>query len=59
MELKDSQYRGGLKMLQGVESALQQAISGVRKKEEQATLRRRIEEVEALLKKAKRELRLA
>jgi ppGpp synthetase/RelA/SpoT-type nucleotidyltranferase len=59
MELKDSQYQSGLKMLNGVEMALQQAISGVRKHEEHGTLRRRIEEVETLLRKVKRELRMA
>jgi BMFP domain-containing protein YqiC len=58
MELKDSQYQGGLRLLSGVETAVQQVMSGLRKREEKSTLRRRIEEVEALLKKAKRELGL-
>ena len=41
----------------GIE-ALHQAISGTKRKEESRTLRRRIEECESFLKKAKRELRI-
>ncbi len=58
MELKPGQYQGALKLLGGASDALQQAMSGVKRQEEPRTLRRRIEEVESLLKKAKRELRI-
>ena len=57
MDLKDSQYQSGLKLLGGVQDALQQAMGSCRRKDEHSTLRRRIEEVEMLLKKVKRELR--
>jgi ppGpp synthetase/RelA/SpoT-type nucleotidyltranferase len=59
MEIKDNQYQAALKMLTGANDALQHAISGVRQREEARTVRTRIEEVESLLKKAKRELRIA
>ncbi|MFQ5512588.1 MAG: hypothetical protein ACE5EO_12140 [Candidatus Krumholzibacteriia bacterium] len=59
MELKPGQYQGGLKMLTAADAALQQAMSSVRRREEPPTLRRRIEDVEGFLKKAKRELNLA
>lgn len=58
MELKDSQYQSGIKLLSSAQDALQMAISSMRRKEEASSLRRRIEEVELFLKKAKRELRL-
>ena len=58
MDLKPGQYQGALKMLSAAEVALQQAMSGVKRQEEPATLRRRIEEVEGFLKKTKRELRI-
>lgn len=45
-------------MMGGAADALQHAMSGVKRQEEPRTLRRRIEEVESLLKKAKRELRI-
>lgn len=57
-DLKPGEYQGGLKMLTAADAALQHALSGVRRREEQSTLRRRIEEVESFIKKAKRELRL-
>ena len=59
VELKPGEYQSGLKMLTAAEAALQHAMSGVRRSEEPATLRRRLEEVEGFIKKAKRELRLA
>ena len=46
-------------MLNSASQALQQAESGVKRKQEARTIGRRIEEVELFLKKAKRELRLA
>jgi ppGpp synthetase/RelA/SpoT-type nucleotidyltranferase len=59
VDLKDSQYQAAIKMLGGASDALQHAISGLRQREAAHTVRTRIEEVEVLLKKAKRELRLA
>jgi translation initiation factor 2B subunit (eIF-2B alpha/beta/delta family) len=59
VELKDSQYQSAAKILASAIEALHQAISGLKRKEESTQLRRRIEEVEGILKKAKRELRLA
>jgi translation initiation factor 2B subunit (eIF-2B alpha/beta/delta family) len=58
LELKDSQYQSAAKMLNAAVEALQSAISGTKRKEEARTLRRRIEESESFLKKAKRELRI-
>ncbi len=58
MDLKDSQYQSAAKMLNAAVEALQHAISGTKRKEEARTLRRRIEEGESFLKKAKRELRI-
>lgn len=58
MELKDGQYQAALKLMGNAEDALQHAMSGVKRKEEARTIRRRIEDVEMLLKKAKRELRI-
>jgi hypothetical protein len=59
MDLKDSQYQTGIKLLQGVETAVQQAMGSMRRKEERSTLRRRIEEIDMLLKKVKREIGVA
>lgn len=56
MDLKPGQYQGGLKMLQGVEAAVQQAMSSMRRREDRSVLRRRLEEVESLVKKVKREV---
>jgi hypothetical protein len=58
LELKDSQYQAGLKLLTGVDAALQQVSSGLKRKEEASRLRRRIEEVEGLLKRVRKELRI-
>lgn len=57
-ELKDGQYQAALKLLGNAEDALRHAMGGVKRKEEPRTIRRRVEEVEAYLKKAKRELRI-
>jgi len=59
VELKDSQYQTGAKILSSAIEALHQAISGLRRKEETTQLRRRIEEAEGIIKRAKRELRLS
>jgi hypothetical protein len=58
VELKDGQYQAALKLMNNAADALTHATSGVKRKEEARTIRRRIEEVEAFLKKAKRELRI-
>jgi len=58
MELKDSQYQGGLRLLKGVDDALQQLVSCMKRKDEPSRIRRGIEEIEALLKKVKQEMRL-
>jgi len=57
-ELRPGQYQGGLKMLIAAEAALQQAIASVRKQEDSASMRRRIDEVQTFIKKAKSELKL-
>jgi translation initiation factor 2B subunit (eIF-2B alpha/beta/delta family) len=59
VELKDSQYQGAAKILNSAIEALHQAISALKRKEEASQLRRRIEEAEGIIKKAKRELRLS
>jgi len=58
VEIKDGQYQAALKLLTNATDALHHAISGVKRKEEARTIRRRVEEVESFLKKAKRELRI-
>ena len=59
MELKDSQYQNAHKIFHSAIEALHQAQSGLKRKEESSQIRRRIEEVEGIIKKAKRELRLS
>jgi hypothetical protein len=59
VEIKESQYQAAHKMLGSAIEALHQAQSGLKRKEESSTLRRRIEEAEWVIKKAKRELRIA
>ena len=59
MELKDSQYESATKILTSAIEALHQAIASMKRKEESSQVRRRIEEVEGIIKKAKRELRLS
>ena len=58
MEIKDGQYQAALKLMNNASEALHHAMSGVKRKEEARTIRRRVEEVESFLKKAKRELRI-
>lgn len=57
-EMKDGQYQAALKLLGNAVDALHSAMGGVKRKEETRTIRRRIEEVESYLKKAKREMRI-
>ncbi len=58
VDLKDSQYQGAMKFIYTAIEALHQVSSGLRRRDEPPTLRRRLEEAEGLLKKAKRELRI-
>jgi hypothetical protein len=58
VELKDSQYQAGIKILNSAVEALHQAMSGLKRKEESSQLRRRIDEVEGIIKRARRELRI-
>jgi hypothetical protein len=58
VELKDSQYMAAHKILGIAIEALHQAQSGLKRKEESSQLRRRIEEAEGTIKKAKRELKI-
>ncbi len=58
MEIKESQYQSAIKILGTAIEALYQAQSGMKRKEESSQLRRRIDEVEGLIKKAKMELRI-
>ncbi len=57
-QLKAGQYQAGFKMLAAADGALQTAMNAVKRQEETGTLRRRIEEVESFIKKAKQELRI-
>jgi hypothetical protein len=57
MSLTDDQRDGALKALRGAEEALEYVMSGVKRGEEAATLRSRIDEVEMYLNKAKTELK--
>jgi translation initiation factor 2B subunit (eIF-2B alpha/beta/delta family) len=59
VELKKTQYQAATQILTSAIEALHQAISGLKRQEEPSQLRRRIEEVEGIIKKAKRELRLS
>lgn len=58
VELRVGQYQAGFKMLTAADVALQHAISSVKRQEDSSALRRRIEEVESFLKKAKHELKI-
>lgn len=57
-EIRDGQYQAAIKILGSAIEALHQAQTGCKRKEEASQLRRRIEEAEGIIKKAKRELRL-
>ena len=58
VEIRDGQYQSAAKLLTSAIEALHQAISGMKRKEESSQLRRRVEEVEGIIKRAKRELRI-
>jgi len=58
MDLHKSQYENGLRLAKGAEDALQQLITCLKRHDEPARIRRTIEDVESLLKKIKRELRV-
>jgi hypothetical protein len=58
MELQPSQYAAALRLIKSTEEALDHLSACMRRKEELSRLRRGIEEVEALLKKIKNEIRL-
>lgn len=58
MELNDSQYQNGLRLIQGAEDAMQSVITSLKRHDEASRIRRGIEEIEATLKKIKRELRM-
>jgi len=58
MELKQGQYQAGLRLLKGVDSALQQLVGSMKRHDEASRIRRGIEEIESLLKKVKQEMRL-
>jgi ppGpp synthetase/RelA/SpoT-type nucleotidyltranferase len=58
MDLQASQYQSALRLAQGAEDALQQLMTRLKKHDEPTRIRRAIEDVESLLKKVKRELRV-
>jgi hypothetical protein len=58
VELKDSQYQAGMKFINSAIEALNQVSGAMRRKEESSQIRRRLDEVEGILKKIKREMRL-
>ncbi len=58
MDLSDSQYRSGLRLMKGAEVAVLSVVNNLKRQEEQSRLRRGIEEIETILKKVKRELRI-
>ena len=58
MELKKGEYQAALRFLSGAEDAILQAMTGVRRREDNRKIGRAVDDAEALLKKAKRELRV-
>lgn len=56
MQLRDSQYQAAIKFLRAADDALQQTINAAKRKAEGPRLGRSIDEVTALLKKARKEL---
>jgi len=58
MELKKGEYQSALRLLSGAEDALQHALSATRRGEDNRKIGRDIEDLERLLKRAKRQLRL-
>ena len=57
MSLSDDQQDAILKALKGAGEAMEYLVSGVKRNENMATLRARMEELELYLKRAKGELR--
>jgi len=58
MELKTGEYQTALRILSGADDALQHAMSSVRRREDNRKIGRSLEDLERLLKLAKRQLRL-
>jgi len=58
MDLQESQYQNAIRLAKGAEDALQQLLTCLKRHDEPARIRRTIEDVEILLKKVKRELRV-
>jgi hypothetical protein len=56
LDLKDSQYQAGLRLLVGANDALQHVGTCLKRHEEASRIRRGIEELEGILKKMRREL---
>ena len=50
MELNDSQYQNGLRLIKGAEDAMQGVITSLKRHDEAARIRRGIEEIESVLK---------
>ncbi len=58
MELHESQYQNALKLAKGAEDALQQLVTCLKRHDEPSRIRRVVEDVEVILKKVKREMRV-
>jgi hypothetical protein len=58
LEIKDGQYENGLKYAKGAEDGLQQLMTCLKRRDDASRIRRVIEDVESLVKKVKRELRV-
>ncbi len=58
MELKKGEYQAALRMLTGADDALLHAITDCRREEDNRKIGRSLEDLERLLKQAKRQLRL-
>ena len=58
MELNKGEYQTALRLLGGAEDALQHALSSTRRCEDNRKIGRDIEDVERLVKRAKKQLRL-
>ncbi len=58
MDLNPNQYESALRFLKSANDAMSQVLSSCKRREEASRIRRRIEEVEAFLKKVKQELRI-
>ncbi len=58
MELHESQYQNALKLAKGADDALQQLMTCLKRHDEPSRIRRVIEDVEVILKKVKRGMRV-